>query len=204
MKKVVVTDYQPEWAEQFKAFKAVFQKHLKDIVLSIEHVGSTAVPGLAAKPILDMDIIVADVQQLAEVIRRLEKLGYRHVGDQGVPGREVVKPVSDLVPIDGSGRQWPRHHLYICKEGVPSLQNHLNLRNYLRSHPQKAAAYGALKKQLAAQFPHDIDAYIDGKTTFILEILAETGITSEDLAVARAINLKSVSRKSDSHKSRSN
>jgi GrpB-like predicted nucleotidyltransferase (UPF0157 family)/GNAT superfamily N-acetyltransferase len=189
MNKIVVVDYQPIWSEQFRDFQSILARSLVGAYLTIEHVGSTSVPGLAAKPILDMDIVVADDKQLQEVICRLEKLGYRHVGDQGVPGREVVKPVSNLVPLDGSGREWPKHHLYICQQGVPSLQNHLNLRDYLLAHPEAVKAYGDLKKQLAARFPDDIDAYIDGKTAFILDILEKVGMQAEDLTVARAVNI---------------
>ncbi|MCB0633557.1 MAG: GrpB family protein [Saprospiraceae bacterium] len=186
--KIVVSEYQPVWAKQFIAFEEVFQCFLEDTMLSIEHIGSTSVPGLAAKPILDIDIVVANEAQQEEVIGRLEKLGYRHVGDQGVPGREAVKPVSDQVPLDGTGRTWPRHHLYICQQGVPSLQNHLHLRDYLREHPEQVIAYGELKKHLAARFPYDIDAYIQGKTEFILNILTASGMKPVELAVARAVN----------------
>lgn len=190
-KEITVVDYQPEWAEQFRAFCSVFQKYLEGKELAIEHVGSTSVEGLAAKPILDIDIIVEDDdRKLSIVIGILETLGYRHVGDQGVPGREALKPNTKYAPIDGSDRVWPKHHLYVCREGAVPLQNHLTLRDYLRTHPEKRKAYGMLKKQLAEKFPNDMDAYIDGKTEFIVEILQDNGFTHSTLEAIKGINAK--------------
>ena len=73
------------------------------------------------------------------------------------------------------------HHLYVCREGVTPLRNHLALRDYLRSHPDKVVAYGELKKRLAQQFPHDIDSYISGNTDFILDILEESSFSDNEL-----------------------
>lgn len=130
--------------------------------IDIQHVGSTSVPGLCAKPIIDIDIIVADRAKLASVATALQDISYRHLGDLGIPGREAFKADDHAIT----------HHLYACLADSPALKNHLTLRDHLRSHPTDREAYGALKRELARKFPHDIDSYIAGKTAFIEGILA--------------------------------
>ena len=180
--KIVIADYDPNWSAQFAALQSVFRNHLKDAIITIEHVGSTSVEGLAAKPILDIDIVVKDDDRVVDsVIEQITTLGYRHRGDLGIIGREVLKAKSIESPLDGFGTHWLKHHLYVCREGCVSLQNHLDFRDYLRGHPQDRLAYGKLKKSLALQYPYDIDAYIDGKTAFILQVLEHTGFAQDDL-----------------------
>lgn len=179
--KITVIPYNPDWRNQFKALESVLLKSVKNDILSIEHVGSTSVKGLAAKPIIDLDIIIEDDDvKLKNVIQKLSVLGYEHVGDLGVTGREAFKRPTEKVPDDGSGKDWFRHHLYVCKKGITSLQNHLNLRDYLRSNPAAVLEYGALKQELARQFPYNIDAYIDGKTDFIVCALKLMGMEEEE------------------------
>ncbi len=183
--KIVVVSHDPDWAVRFQELKAVYEEHVGKHLLSVEHVGSTSVPGLAAKPKIDIDIIIEDDNKvLQSIIQGLEKLGYEYAGDRGVPGREAFLRSNNQIPLDGSGRDWMLHNLYVCKEGNIGLQNHLNLRNYLRANPDAAAEYGALKQELALKFPYDIDAYIDGKTDFIINILKKSGM---DIQAVNAI-----------------
>jgi GrpB-like predicted nucleotidyltransferase (UPF0157 family) len=150
---------------------------VSDIALAVEHVGSTSVPGLAAKPIIDISVVVSARAQIPAVIERLAALGYVHQGDLGVEGREAFDGPAGL----------PAHHLYVCRDDSTALANHLALRDYLRSHPETARAYGELKRRLAREFPHDIDRYIEGKTDFIVDILRATGIAASRLdTIARA------------------
>jgi GrpB-like predicted nucleotidyltransferase (UPF0157 family) len=186
--RIVVVDYDPAWATTYQEMAAIYRKYLGDLIVDVQHVGSTSVPGLAAKPILDIDLIIQRRSQLPEVIASLEKLGYWHSGDLGVPGREVFKRERADVPRDGSEREWPRHNLYVCLQGHVSLRNHLTLRNYLHHHPGAVQAYGALKKQLAQQYPYDIDAYIEGKTPFITEILQKEGFSDSEIAGISKLN----------------
>lgn len=188
-KRIEVVDYQPAWAMEFAQLKAIFERHLGEGYLSIEHVGSTSVPGLAAKPVLDIDIIVEQDADLVRVLQRMESLGYVHVGDQGVAGREVLKPATEFAPLGDTGQRPPKHHLYVGKRDALSLRNHLLLRDHLQSHPPLVQRYGALKKQLAQQFPFDIDRYIHGKTGLILEILQAAGLDEDALAMIAAKNL---------------
>jgi GrpB-like predicted nucleotidyltransferase (UPF0157 family) len=129
------------------------------------------VPGLAAKPIIDLDVIVRDADSVREAIARLASLGYTHQGDLGIPGREAFRRADEDVPRDGSGRRWPRHNLYVCAAGAEPLLRHLCFRDWLRVHPDDAAAYAALKNGLAERFRDDREAYTDAKSPFIQEIL---------------------------------
>jgi GrpB-like predicted nucleotidyltransferase (UPF0157 family) len=180
MSQVIVIGYDPTWSEDFEQLRGRIWPCVCDVAASIEHAGSTSVKGLAAKPIIDMTIVVPTASAMKTVIERLVRIGYLHRGDLGVSGREAfARP-------EGT----PAHHLYACVAGSDALRNHLAVRDYLRAHPEAAEAYGKLKKQLAARFPDDIDSYIEGKTEFILGILERAGFSHEQLAQIREINRK--------------
>ncbi len=151
-----VVAYDPEWPRTFDHIRGYVESAVGDHALDIEHVGSTAVPGLPAKPIIDVDVIVRPTE-VAEAIRRLEDTGYVHEGDLGVPGREAFASPAGL----------PAHHLYVCPAGSPSLQAHLQFRDYLRTHPQAADESAALKRTLALQVGGDREAYAAGKSAFV-------------------------------------
>lgn len=178
MAKVQVVDFDPAWPQTFAALKAPLKEGLGDLILDIVHVGSTAVPGLAAKPIIDIDVIIPSRAQLPAVIAGLARLGYVHQGDRGIEGRESFSTPA--------GR--PAHHVYVCEKGCTALANHLAVRDYLRAHPQVRARYGILKQQLAACHPDDVNAYIAGKTAFLLQILAESGLPQAALRQIRDAN----------------
>jgi GrpB-like predicted nucleotidyltransferase (UPF0157 family) len=180
-KKVIVVPYSTNWPIAFEKLKSVFNYHLKDLMISIEHGGSTSVPGLSAKPIIDIDIIIRNKDRFENIISILKKLGYTYAGEMGIPGREAFTRTSALTPEDGSGYDWPAHHLYVCLENSNSLKNHLLFRDYLRTHLEKAQEYGELKMELAKKHPLDIDSYIEAKTAFILSILEESGFDQEEL-----------------------
>lgn len=162
---IVVVDYDPSWPLTFASLRAPVWDAVRDVALAVEHVGSTAVPGLAAKPIIDIDVIVSARAEIRAAVDRLAAVGYVHQGNLGIEGREAFESPAGL----------PAHHLYVCVQGSAAPLNHLTLRDYLRGHPDRAAAYGQLKKQLAAQFPTDIDKYVAGKTDFVLATLRAAG-----------------------------
>jgi GrpB-like predicted nucleotidyltransferase (UPF0157 family) len=178
MSALIVVDYDPAWPQLFARLHACVWPAICDVATSLEHVGSTSVPGLAAKPVIDMTIIVPGEPELRTVIDRLAPLGYHHRGNLGVTGREAF-----TCPVDS-----PEHHLYACIAGAQGLRNHLAVRDYLRNHSDVTRQYGELKKSLAAQFPHDIDAYVDGKTELILKILAASNFSGDDLQQISNIN----------------
>ncbi|MES2777321.1 MAG: GrpB family protein [Bacteroidota bacterium] len=180
-KEIKIENYDPAWALEFQQLKSVYQSNLGDLICGIEHVGSTAVEGLAAKAIIDIDLVIADRTILAAVIEKLAALGYAYRGNQGITDREAFKRLSDQTPLDGSGRTWPNHHLYVCPQDSVSLRNHITLRDVLRSNPDKMKAYDALKKQLAAEHRFNMDLYIEKKTPFITEILKEAGFDDSSI-----------------------
>ncbi|MCA9716193.1 MAG: GNAT family N-acetyltransferase [Myxococcales bacterium] len=180
-KSIVVVDHDPAWARQFAQLRAALEATLGALALAIEHVGSTSVPGLAAKPILDIDVVIEAPARLPEVITRLAALGYAHEGERGVTGRHAFRPVSkDSIPAS-----WPRHHLYVCPAGGLELRRHLAFRDWLRAHPEGRRRYAARKRELAARHTHDIVAYSDGKRGVIEAALVEA--TGVGLCTARAV-----------------
>jgi GrpB-like predicted nucleotidyltransferase (UPF0157 family) len=181
MERVVVVDYDPSWPNVFDSLRVRIWPVVRDCALAIEHVGSTSVPGLAAKPIIDLSVVVRSADDVARAIAGLATLGYEHRGNLGIEGREAFYHPPEL----------PAHHLYVCPAGSLGLVNPLAVRDYLRRHPDVARAYGDLKKRLAAQFPTDIESYVDGKTDLILTILHESGLSPIDLAAIERMNRKS-------------
>jgi len=139
------------------------------LVLAIEHVGSTAIPGLAAKPIIDIEVVIASAYQFPTVKERLERFGYIHRGLCGVPDREVFRCVIDL----------PFHHLYVSEMDARPLNEHLRFRNALRQNPELASEYAALKRALADQYRHDRDAYTEAKTGFIRSVIQSSLVKSD-------------------------
>lgn len=173
---VQVVDYDPTWPLMFEEIKQAIEIQLGIWAVTVEHVGSTAVPGLAAKPIIDLDIVIASETDLPRVTFLLGELGYVHLGDLGIDGREAFgRPTSDI-PRLGESRQWFSHHLYVCTKESQELRRHIGFREYLRGNPSEASKYGTLKRQLALQYRYDIDGYVEGKSTFIAGALSRISI----------------------------
>ncbi len=116
---LVITEYDPRWPVLFEELRVKFSELLGDMASAIEHVGSTSVPGLAAKPIIDLDVLLASAACLPETIRRLATLGYEHQGDLGIAGREAFRTPPDLFA----------HHLYVCLPNYEESRRHILLRN---------------------------------------------------------------------------
>jgi GrpB-like predicted nucleotidyltransferase (UPF0157 family) len=178
MSTITVVDYDPSWPSIFEALKSHVLQSLGSLPVSVEHVGSTAIPGLAAKPIIDMDVVVASVADVTIAVERLSPLGYVHRGNLGIEGREAFYSPSGLPP----------HHLYVCAQGAIALANHLTIRDYLRRNSPAARTYSMLKKRLADTFPTDMDRYIQGKTDFLVRILQESGFPNDVLAAITDAN----------------
>lgn len=154
---IAVVPYRDAWATTFESLKVRVQGALGPLAFGIEHVGSTSIPGLSAKPIIDMDVVIESEGRLEEVASRLATIGYEPRGDLGVTGRYAFTSPVGL----------PDHHLYVCVQDNAELHRHLALRDYLRRHPREAATYGRLKRSLAQSHPFDRDAYTEGKTCWI-------------------------------------
>ncbi len=163
---VVVVPYNPRWSDLFEALAARVRRALGDeLTVTVEHVGSTSVPGLAAKPVIDLDVIIPTAADLPVVTERLATIGYVHEGDKGLPGRDAFL--------------WPpgevRHHLYVCPKGSVPLQEHLLFRDYLRAHPEEAQRCSDLKRELAVRYQDDRLAYSEAKTEYVLGVLKKAG-----------------------------
>jgi GrpB-like predicted nucleotidyltransferase (UPF0157 family) len=169
---VIVVEHDPAWVDQFAQLRDVIAKRLGKLTLRVEHVGSTSVPGLAAKPILDINVVIESQADLPAVTERLATLGYYHEGDLGVAGREAFGPGDGTCPIVTGSRRWPRHHLYVCARDNPEHLRHMAFRDWLRGHEADAKRYGDLKRELARMHPNDVNAYTDGKKEFVENILA--------------------------------
>ncbi|KQV31964.1 hypothetical protein ASC97_18300 [Rhizobium sp. Root1203] len=161
MRPIRVMDYDPHWPQLFEAAKDELLS-LSDCILAVEHIGSTAVPGLAAKPKIDLDAVLMAETALAELSTLLHSVGYISHGDPQGEGRWPFTR-----DHDGYGLR-----LYLCAPGNPAHRDRLLFRDYLRSHPRRAAEYQSLKRHLAADANGDWDFYTGGKSDFIHETVA--------------------------------
>lgn len=158
---VRVVPYDPEWPRLFQAEARRLIAGLAPIPVVLEHTGSTSVPGLSAKPVLDMLAGFVEGAPVEAYIERLVGCGYVHRGEQGIPGREFFR------------RGEPRaYHIHLTHIGSQFWREHLAFRDYVRTHPATREEYARLKYELAAKFPHDRTAYIDGKGPFVRQVLA--------------------------------
>ena len=168
VRNIVVVPYDEKWKLCFEEIAEEVSAALGELVLSIEHVGSTSVPGLAAKPIIDIDVVIEDESKLDAVIKALAKIGYIHEGNCGIPGREAFCYEGKTHLME--------HHLYVCPKNSSELRRHLSFRDYLRSHPAAVLEYSRVKEEAVRLFPHDIGGYINHKGTLIEKIYRELGL----------------------------
>ena len=158
---VLIQDYDFAWPEAFLKLAERVRSALGDLVLTVEHIGSTAVPGLAAKPTIDLDVVLASPADLPEAIRLLADMGYVHEGDLAIVGREAFRP-----PLGE-----PRHHLYVLAIGAKELRRHLAFRDALRADNDLRDRYAVLKRSLAYLYKDDRTSYTQAKSVFIASIV---------------------------------
>lgn len=167
MKGIVrVVPYNPEWKNEFLRIKAMIEDCIGDLIISVDHVGSTAIEGLASKPIIDIDVVIDSYDIFPSIVDRFALIGFEHEGNLGVEGREAFKRnfIDEFMP----------YHMYVCpKDGKGHLE-HVAFRDYLKNHPEEAEGYGRLKMQLAEQYPNDINSYVTSKYSFVQNILMKT------------------------------
>lgn len=143
---MVVEKYNPKWVEQFQTLKEFLEKYSTEYI-SIEHVGSTSIPGMNAKPIIDIDIVVENTAQFLRLKDELEKIGYVYEGDRGISGREAFDYEKVSVGID--------HHLYVCVKDNAELMRHLRFRDKLRANPELVNEYNKIKEEILAKVGND-------------------------------------------------
>lgn len=140
MKEIVVVPYNPDWVQAFKLIENELLQIIKDSIITIEHVGSTSVPDLYAKPIIDIDIVID--QMMFEVVKiQLKKIGYIHKGDLGIVGREAFGYENK--------EHLMKHHLYVCDVNSDELKRHLALRSFLLCNQDYREKYSIIKLEMA-------------------------------------------------------
>lgn len=158
MREVQVLPYDPEWSLRFEEEAARLRNAFGDSLVRIHHIGSTAVPGLPAKPVIDLLAEVRDIAAVDKLNDSLAASGYQARGENGIKGRRFfIKPSDDL----------RTHHLHVFQRGSAHVFRHLAMVDYLRDHPAEAEEYGRLKSQLAASYPLSIDLYVAGKDAYV-------------------------------------
>lgn len=184
-----IEPYTTNWKTEFDHLKEVLQYALENLKTDIQHVGSTAIPGLVAKPILDVDIIIDNKGLLTDISARLEKIGYVNRGEQGISGRFAFRQASERVPRTEGNKKWQAHHLYVCFSDSLALKNHLLFRDALLRDPKLLNEYSELKIYLIKEKGMTRERYTAQKTEFIISVLEAIGLEEEDLIQIRQANL---------------
>ena len=166
--KVIVLPYDSAWKAAFEAIKAEIESALGNRTVGIEHVGSTSVEGMSAKPCIDIDVVIKDYSVFDDVVQRLNVIGYIHEGDLGIKGRDAFK-YADKPHL-------MTHHLYVCPSDSEELHRHSTFRDYLRGNSEAVKMYSQVKEKAAELFPNDIDGYIRYKTPCIERLYKMCGL----------------------------
>ncbi|MBO0438821.1 GrpB family protein [Candidatus Enterococcus ikei] len=159
-RKVEVVDAKKDWKNQFKHEEKQLESIFTNEMVAIYHIGSTAIEGIKAKPVIDIMMVVLDIEKVDNYNHAMEQLGYNCLGENGMFKRRFF--------IKGGDQR--SHHIHVFQIGNPEIDRHLAFRDFLNNHREDAEAYSRLKSKLAEQFPYDIQAYIDGKDAFIKAI----------------------------------
>ena len=167
-KKVIVLPYDAAWESAFEAIRAEIQTALGDLMLGIEHVGSTSVKGMSAKPCIDIDVVIRDYSVFDAVVQKLDAIGYIHEGDLGIKDREAFK-YTDKPHL-------MLHHLYVCPQDSEELRRHIVFRDFLRKNPEAVKKYSRVKETAAQLFPDEIEQYIAFKAPCIEELYIKCGL----------------------------
>jgi GrpB-like predicted nucleotidyltransferase (UPF0157 family) len=162
MRKVKVVPHNPQWRDAFEAEAKQVAAALGENVVAIHHIGSTAIPDIYAKPVVDLLVEVRDITEVDGRSSAMESLGYEVMGEYGIPGRRYFRKDS---------REGVRtHNIHAFEAGSAEVERHLAFRDYMIAHPGDAQRYSELKRKLAEEHPRSMDGYMDGKDGFIKEM----------------------------------
>lgn len=164
-KNIEVIAYNPQWPKIFESEAKLIKQALGNNCITIHHIGSTSIPGLSAKPIIDILPVVRDIQEVDKATNAMESLGYEAKGEYGIAFRRYFQ----------KGKRTRTHNVHVFQEGDPEISRYLKFRDWMRSHADDAENYGKLKVELAAKFPQDILQYCNGKDAFVANIDAKNG-----------------------------
>lgn len=158
---VQVVPHDPAWEAAYREEAQIIQAVLKDILVEIHHIGSTAVKGLPAKPILDIMPVVTNIEAVDRHNPAFEAIGYECMGEFGIAGRRYFR----------KGGDHRTHQIHLFEQNNrQDIERHLAVRDFLCTHPNAALEYGQLKTTLAEQFPEDIEGYCNGKDAFVKQM----------------------------------
>jgi len=163
---ITIIPYDTNWPVLFAQEAETLYAIFGDLVVDIHHIGSTAIPGMQAKPVIDMLPVVKDITQVENYTQQMKAAGCMPKGEYGIPFRCYFQKENAGIRT---------HNIHIYESGNPEIARHIAFRDYMRSHSEEAQAYGALKQQLAAIFPDDMMAYCNGKDDFICDIDHKAG-----------------------------
>lgn len=175
---IVVVPYDTEWPKLFAKEAILIKQALGENCIEIHHIGSTAIPGLAAKPVIDMIPVVQDIEQVDSANANMLELGFEAKGEYGIPFRRYFQ----------KGANNRTHQAHVFEAGNPEIERHLKFRDWMREHSSDREAYAQLKQALAKQHPHDIDSYCLGKDALIAKIDKKTG--AKGLRMAHALTTR--------------
>ena len=162
MRRVEVVPHDPRWRGAFEAEAKQVAAALGEVVVAIHHVGSTAIPDIYAKPVIDLLVEVRDITGVDGRSSAMESLGYEVMGEYGIPGRRYFRK---------ENREGIRtHNIHAFAAGSAEVERHLAFRDYMIAHPGDAQRYSELKRRLAGEHPQSMDGYMDGKDGFIKEM----------------------------------
>jgi GrpB-like predicted nucleotidyltransferase (UPF0157 family) len=159
-RRVEVVSYNPNWKKMYKEESEKIKNILNDIIIDIHHIGSTAIPGIKAKPVIDILVEVKDIEGVDQYNYKMKELGYEAMGEYGIPKRRFFR----------KGANKRTHHIHIFQSGNEEIERHINFKEYLIAHPDKAREYSKLKEELANKYTYDVENYTNHKSDFIKEI----------------------------------
>ncbi|MFE4708224.1 GrpB family protein [Peribacillus simplex] len=157
MRKVEIVPYKKEWSKLFHDECQKLQEIFGHELIKLYHIGSTAIPTIHAKPVIDILAVVKDVECVANFNKEMEEIGYDARGENGIAGRRFFR----------KGGDDRTHHIHMFQKGHDEIARHLAFRDYLLAHQEEAQKYSRMKQRLAAEFPDDIKGYVNGKNDFI-------------------------------------
>ena len=161
---VELKPYNPQWNAFYIQEEELISSAITDFLIEIQHIGSTAIPDIVAKPIIDIAVAIDSLRNIEKIIAPLEGVGYIYRGEQGIPDRHLF--------VKG-GEDFRTHHLHVMDKTHYEWKKHIVFRDYLRNHPEEAKRYSELKMKLAKEFENDRESYTENKSTFIQNILEQ-------------------------------
>lgn len=166
--KVVVLPCNKQWKDDFEKIKSEIVNAISDLIIGVEHVGSTSVEGMSAKPCIDIDVIFKDYSVFDTIVSKLEMIGYIYEGNLGIEDREAFKYLN-------KSHLWT-HHLYVCPQESEELYRHITFRDFLRNNVDAVKKYSSVKETAARLFPNDIEKYMEYKSPCIEELYILCGL----------------------------